>query len=84
MKHLLLLLALTGCVSQTRTYGPDGHLRFSTTANCASLRLGADGSLTMTGVDHATGQRELANTITARANGFAGLVTALGTAVLVK
>lgn len=81
MKPLLLCLLLTGCASTTYR---DGQRTFHTSADVASLRIGADGSLTMTGVSHSVMQREIASTITARANGLSALLSAAAAAALFK
>lgn len=83
-KFLALLIFLAGCTAHTSVYGPDGKPRFVTNANCSSFKLGADGSLAMVGVDHSTPQKAIAETITSRANGVSALVTALGTAAILK
>lgn len=76
--RLILCCFLAGCTAHTTVYNPStGKPTFTTNANFAGMKLGADGSLTMVNVDHATMQREIAATITQRANGFAGLATAL-------
>ncbi len=79
---LLLLLLLTGCTASTTVYR-DGKPTFRTNANCATLRLGADGSLAMTGVDHSTPQRAIGETITARGNALGGVIGALGASALI-
>jgi len=84
MKPLLCLLLLTGCTAQTRSYYASGKIRFVTNANCQSLTVDKDGALTMTGVDHSTPQRELANTVTARAQGVGAIGAAVAGSTLFK
>ena len=75
-------LLFSGCSAHTLLFYPNGKPKMVTNADADSFRLGADGSLLVTGMKHSTEQDAISRTITARANGAGGILGAAGTAAL--
>lgn len=79
MKLLLAILCLSGCAAQTVVRNREGVKLLQTNATVAQLAFrGSDGTtLVLTAADHVEMQKALALTITQRANGIAGMISAL-------
>lgn len=77
--RILLCLLLVGCASTTYR---DGNRVFHTSADIASLRIGADGSLTMTGVNHSAPTTAQGKAAGDRLNELMGIIGTAGASML--